>query len=69
MKQPVRIVSVRYSCDGKPLHARDAALDAYAVRAQRVAEAPCVRHLASAERARAAIHAFDVEVPDADGAP
>ncbi|RQZ37480.1 hypothetical protein DIE16_18330 [Burkholderia sp. Bp9090] len=36
---------------------------------QRVAEAPCVRHLSRAERERVAIHAFDVDVPDADGAP
>ncbi|KVT88002.1 hypothetical protein WT25_07970 [Burkholderia territorii] len=69
MKQPVRIVSVRYSCDCKPLRAPDEALDAYASRVQRVAEAPCVRHLSSTQRERVAIHAFDVDVPDADGAP
>ncbi|WP_185642805.1 hypothetical protein [Burkholderia sp. Bp9140] len=45
------------------------AVDRTRTRWQRVAEAPCERHLSSADRERVAIHALDVDVPGADGAP
>ena len=37
MKQPVRVVSVRYACDSKPKRAPDEDLEAYAARVQQVA--------------------------------
>ncbi|UEP31103.1 MULTISPECIES: hypothetical protein [unclassified Burkholderia] len=45
------------------------AVDRTRTRWQRIAEAPCVRHLSSSDRERVAIHAFDVDVPGADGTP
>jgi hypothetical protein len=45
------------------------AVDRTRTRWQRIAEAPCVRHLPSSDRERIAIHAFDVDVPGADGTP
>ncbi|RKU04844.1 hypothetical protein C7H84_01375 [Burkholderia sp. Nafp2/4-1b] len=44
MKQPVRIVSVRYACDSKPVRAPDEELAAYAARLQQVS----INHLSGA---------------------